>query len=119
MGHPGGLGGLVPPLHPPPRGVSHGLGMELPGNPIPKPQDFGAEHPSQPCQPWAPGWSSRWEPQGWLCLREISKGRKVTKKSLNPQILTARAGSLWEPGKGEYKQGQGCPQSITGILQGP
>lgn len=45
LGASWGLGWAGAPLHPPPQGVSHGLGMELSGNPIPKPRDAGAEHP--------------------------------------------------------------------------
>lgn len=118
MGHPGGLGGLVPPCTHHPKGCSMGWAWNFQGIPS---QSRGMLEQSipHPCQPWAPRWSSRWEPQSWFCQQEISKGRKVTKKSLNLQIFTARTGFLWELGKGEHKQGQGCPQSIPGILQSP
>lgn len=115
MGYPGGLGGLVPPLHPLPQGVSHGLGMEMPGNPIPKPWNAGAEHPPWHCQPWAPGWSSRWEPQSWLC-QQISKGRKVTRKSLNPEILTALSGS-WE--RGSTSRDRDVPRALLASSRVP
>lgn len=118
LGASWGLGWAGAPLHPPPQGVSHGLGMELPGNPIPKLRDAGAEHPPTPAGPGHRGGAAGGSPRAGSASSRFPRAGKSPKK-LKSQIFTARTGFLWELGKGEHKQGQGCPQSIPGILQSP
>lgn len=112
--------GWSPPAPTAPWGIPWaGLGVELPGNSIPKPRDAGAEHPPRALPALGTGTEQQVGASGLALPAGDFQGQESHPKRLNPQILTAEAGSFREQGKGDHKQGWGCPQSTAGILQGP
>lgn len=109
--------GWCPPAPTTPRGVpwaGHGTARES----HPKAAGCWSRASPTPASPGHRGGAAGGSPRAGSASRRFPRAGK-SPKNLKSQIFTARTGFLWELGKGEHKQGQGCPQSIPGILQSP
>lgn len=73
--------GWWPPLHPPPHRVFHGLGMELPGNPIPKPRMLEQSIPHSPASPGHQGRAAGGSPRAGFASSRFPRAGKSPKKA--------------------------------------